>query len=425
MLLRSILIRDEPMTTAKASDGPRRAWLEGREPSVLIAHSSADAYGSDRACLEVAMAARDAGYRVCALVPTDGPLVRAFEANAIDSVVIDPLVVRRADLRVRRILPTLLFWPLRVARLAAFARRERFDVVYSSCAVTLGGRYLSRKWRVAHVWHIHELLPAGVAGRVFERLIEGASAIVTCSDAVAEQFRSTRIRAVARTAHTGSRVPETTVQHRPFTGPSIEVVCVGRLNGWKGQGILIDAVGLLRSRGFDAQLTLVGDAFGGQTQFRDALIRQVASLGLKGQVRLLGFQENPHQFVEIADAVVIPSVRPEPFGMTLIEAMALGRPVIATNAGGPAEIIENGSSGILVAPGSAAAIADAVEALALDPARAQRIGELARVRAAQFVPERMTRVVVGEMDRLTRAANASMQPRSGYRGADATREAGA
>ena len=61
MLLRSILIRDAPVATTKAAVGAPRAWLEGREPSVLIAHASADAYGSDRACLEVAMAARDAG----------------------------------------------------------------------------------------------------------------------------------------------------------------------------------------------------------------------------------------------------------------------------------------------------------------------------------------------------------------------------
>jgi glycosyltransferase involved in cell wall biosynthesis len=80
------------------------------------------------------------------------------------------------------------------------------------------------------------------------------------------------------------------------------------------------------------------------------------------------------------DILVLASIEPEPFGLVVLEAMASGKPVIATKHGGPLEIIEDGRSGDLVPPGDAAALARAIEALIHDPARRARVGALARER---------------------------------------------
>jgi glycosyltransferase involved in cell wall biosynthesis len=101
-----------------------------------------------------------------------------------------------------------------------------------------------------------------------------------------------------------------------------------------------------------------------------------------------------------ADVVVVPSSEPEPFGMVVVEGMALGRPVIATNAGGPAEIINDKVDGLLVPPKDPEALADAIEWLRAHRAAARQIGASARERAQQFDPARACAVVLDVYEQL-------------------------
>jgi glycosyltransferase involved in cell wall biosynthesis len=107
-------------------------------------------------------------------------------------------------------------------------------------------------------------------------------------------------------------------------------------------------------------------------------------------VHLLGERRDARELMAQGDIVVVPSRRAEPFGMVVVEGMALGRPVIATNAGGPPEVITDRVDGLLVEPGDARGLADAIAWLADDPERARRIGEAARAHAPDFSVRRMT-----------------------------------
>lgn len=377
-----------------------------RARSVLLIQSSADNYGSDRVCLEVALAAIEHGYDVLVAVPSTGPLTDSFFARSIPYILLDGLIVRRADFRGLRALKTILQVPHRLLRLRHFARTRRFDLVHSNCSVTLGGVYLASRWRVPHVWHVHEFLPKNPASALMERLLLTADAVITCSQSVAEQFTSAELRRKCRIAHSGARVRKADGSTRPaFRNGRIELVCIGRLNAWKGQRILIQAIEILRQAGYDVHLRLVGDPYKGQNHFRVQLLEQIAAAGLSDHVALDGFRSDVGAILAEADAVVVPSERPEPFGLVVVEAMAQGRPVIATKPGGPGEVISSGVDGILIEPGSPKAIANAVVKLANNPKWANTMGERARATAASYTPERMARVVLDAYDQLLEEPN--------------------
>lgn len=156
------------------------------------------------------------------------------------------------------------------------------------------------------------------------------------------------------------------------------LVASGRLTKQKGFPYLLEALRILRQR-TPATLWLLGDG-----ELRAELEAQAAALGIADAVRFLGFQADPHAFVRAADVFVLSSVL-ESFGNVIVEAMAVGTPVVATDCRyGPGEIIHDGQDGLLVPPRDPAAIAAAVQRLLDDDALRQRIAQAGRARARDF-----------------------------------------
>lgn len=155
-------------------------------------------------------------------------------------------------------------------------------------------------------------------------------------------------------------------------------VCAGRLEEQKGQDVLIAALAELGRRGLAFSCALAGDG-----PRRAALEAEVERLGLGGQVSFLGRVDEVGPLLLAADAVVLPS-RWEGLPLSLLEAMARGRPVVASAVGGVPEVIEDGLHGRLVPPGDPAALADALEAVHRRPDAAFQLGRAGarRVREA-------------------------------------------
>ena len=146
-----------------------------------------------------------------------------------------------------------------------------------------------------------------------------------------------------------------------------------RLTPWKGQHILLEALASLPSH-FCA--LVVGDAlFPEDKDYVSRLCQQAESLGLKERVRFLGFREDVWELMACCDVLVHCSVLAEPFGRVVVEGMATGKPMVAVNAGGVPEIIEDQRTGLLVPPGDASALAKAVQKLESDPVWARQLGE--------------------------------------------------
>jgi glycosyltransferase involved in cell wall biosynthesis len=154
------------------------------------------------------------------------------------------------------------------------------------------------------------------------------------------------------------------------------VMLPGRLTAWKGQAVLLDAI--VRLGRSNVMAVLVG-SHQGRHHYARQLEQQAARRGIADWLRLVGQCDDMPAAYRLADVVVHASTQPEAFGRVVIEAQAMGRPVIASDLGGPVETVRHGETGWRVRPGDPDALARAIGmALDLDPAERLALGERAR-----------------------------------------------
>jgi glycosyltransferase involved in cell wall biosynthesis len=176
----------------------------------------------------------------------------------------------------------------------------------------------------------------------------------------------------------------------------------GRLQRSKGHDVLIDAFARIARDRPNLRLAVVGGSvFGLEPEYADELKRAVNRLGLGDRTVFTGFRSDIPRLMAACDIVCNPSRAPESFGMAVVEAMMLGRPVVAAAGGGPSEIIATEEHGVLVPPGDVPALAAALAVLADDPERRRRLGAAARVRArSEFSSDVMAATLIHRLDEL-------------------------
>jgi glycosyltransferase involved in cell wall biosynthesis len=153
------------------------------------------------------------------------------------------------------------------------------------------------------------------------------------------------------------------------------LLVAARLHPMKGINYLLDAMPAILEKHPQTILLLAGDG-----NERERLQTQADALGVTGHVRFLGWRDDVPRLLTLADTVVQPSVNLETFGYTLVEAMALGKPCVATAVGGMPEVVEDGVTGLIVPKRDVAALTRAIVELLDDPARARQFGQNGRKR---------------------------------------------
>jgi glycosyltransferase involved in cell wall biosynthesis len=175
---------------------------------------------------------------------------------------------------------------------------------------------------------------------------------------------------------------------------------IGRLQRWKGFHVLVEALPLVLREEPEAHCVLVGGPHPREEGYLDELRDRATALGVADRIVFAGHQTNPHEWMQALDVFVHAASR-EPFGMVVIEAMALGKPVVATDDGGPTEIVTPGRDGVLVPYGDARRQADAVVGLLRDGELRASLGAAGRRRAAEFSTEQFAGSVAGALAALT------------------------
>ena len=266
------------------------------------------------------------------------------------------------------------------------------------------------------VLHCHGAYPAGYVGAAFKRLTgtpmlirpHGADILpgewidrdprlaarmrdaLRMADAVVAQgeFLAERLRALGVPAGrlhvicNGVRLPDETLRSAP---EAASVVAMGSLTPKKGFDVLLQAFRLVRQRLPQARLTIAGEGPEGPR------LRELASsLGLTEAVLFAGLVTGDAKAALFARArLFVSSARREPFANANLEAMARGKPMIATRVGGNPEMVEDGVSGLLVEPEDPDGLAAAIVRLLDEPERADAMGRAARRRAEAFSWGRM------------------------------------
>ena len=178
----------------------------------------------------------------------------------------------------------------------------------------------------------------------------------------------------------------------PASSPCVGII--GLLVAWKGQDVFLRAVKRVLEKVPDAYAFVIGGPPSGGRDYQESLHALAAELGIAERVVFTGFRTDVPDVLRLLDVVAHASVKPEPFGRVIAEAMAMGRPVVASNAGGPTEIVENGQTGFLVPPHDEEELAARIIELLQDPAMAKRMGEAGRRAALErFSAENHARLV--------------------------------
>ena len=320
----------------------------------------------------------------------DGPLFELLMRQSIDTHVL-PLHEKLRNVRkgslglvgvVRQIrsLGTLWRYSQRVGR---FAREKSVDLIYTnSLKADVYGALAARFAGVPLIWHMHDridgrYLPAAAAWlvRLLARSLPSCVVANSASTLEALNLGDSKPAAIIASGLTREHMERSWVPQRSNAVPQIGIV--GRIAPWKGQDVFLEAAALLLRKGIAAHFRIAGSALFGEESYERELYRLAQELGIRKDVEFLGFSDVP-VFLRSLDILVHASKIPEPFGQVIIEGMGAELPVVATDGGGPREIIENGRTGLLVPMGDATALAEALAGLITQPERAHSLAAAGR-----------------------------------------------
>ena len=167
----------------------------------------------------------------------------------------------------------------------------------------------------------------------------------------------------------------------PLEVPLVGIV--GNIQAWKGQAVVVEAIREVEAVLPEVCCLIVGGVHRSGTEYAQELHRFVEKHGLKNNVIFTGFRDDVADLVATMDVVIHASVGAEPFGRVILEAMALGKPVIATNIGGVPEFVQHGVTGQLVPPCDPRALGEAMVELLRNPLQRNRLGNNGRLEVRQ------------------------------------------
>ncbi len=365
--------------------------------TILYPHSSDELYGSDMVLLHLVKRLNRAVFRPYVLLPTDlpyeGKLSRSLSQAGVAHESLAMPVLRRRYFSLRggpRFANALIRGANNVM---AVARRENVALIHSNTSAVWGGALAASRLHLPHIWHVHELItePALVRRLIAWMINRYSTRVVAISEAVAAHLLADspalagRISVIydAVDAERFSPSVDGAALRSAWGAVSHDVLVgvVGRISAWKGQAFFLKAF----ARALRSQPTLkaviVGDVAPGETWRKEELRSLAAELGVAQRIVWAGYHDNAPAVMAALDILALPSIRPEPFGMVVIEAMASGKPVIATAHGGPLESVVDGETGLLVSPADPEEMAAALVRLSDDRRLRAEMGANGRRRA--------------------------------------------
>ncbi len=319
--------------------------------------------GAERVLLRHALAGRNAGDHWVVAAP-DGDVATALADAGIERVAVPELKLGQGRRSVAA--GVLAFDNLRALGPIRKAARQA-DVIVANSVMCLPVLALVRP-SAPIVWLVHDVITRRDLRRVASTFARCVSLSVPVSNAAAELSRTLGIETVV--IRNGVELPDEPAA--PVDDPPI-VGLNAVLTGWKGQDVLLDAVGLAQR---PCVVELLGGTLPKDGPYETKLRERAIADDLRGRVRFLGHHREPNEVMRRWSIAVSASVEPEAGPLAVLEAMALGLPVVVTSHGGAPELASD--VGIVVPPSDPTALAAALDALLGSPERRHELGGLAR-----------------------------------------------
>lgn len=335
---------------------------------ILMLHVASDLYGTSKIIYLVAKKLQREGHEVHLVVSEDGPLVELFKAMGAKTSIVRLGVLRKRYMNFMGLLNRIKVLTIAYFKLRSLIKEEQVNIIYSNTTPVIIGGFISKTMGIPNVWHIHEIMdPKGsLVHRIFSKIIKHSSTkVIVVSDAVYQNWlpylgSKKLIRIYNGIPMLSANSLHTTIRDELYLGSDdILVGMVGRLNLHKGQFYFLEiAKELIRVNAF-LKFIIVGDAFSGYEYLYDQLRDFIKSNGLEKHVFYLGYRTDIAEIISALDVFVLPSIHPDSFPTVVLEAMALGKPVVATKQGGALEQLVNIETGLFIP------INDSVEAASI------------------------------------------------------------
>jgi len=320
-------------------------------------------------------------YRPFLVCPAEGGLVEKAEKLGIETE-----IIRMGSFKT----PNIFSTAATVFKLRRLIRKKNIDLVHTdSPRQALYASQAVRKTKTPLIWHVRVSTPEK---KSLDRFLYNRSRkVIAVSRAASLRFKDyplTPEKLVVipngvdltqfKQPHPDRRLRE----ELDIEEGSVLVGTLGQLIPGKGHDVLLKAAERVAEQAPEVKTVIVGN---GNTAYRNTLEDLSAKLEIKDKVMFTGYREDIPGILSCLDIAVLPSTTHlEGLSRVIIEAMASGKPVIATDAGGNPEAVEDGRTGILVPPGDPDRLARAILELARDANKRKRMGEAGRKRAEQL-----------------------------------------
>ena len=349
---------------------------------MLLLAPGAHAGGAERAFVSLASLLPAHGFEPVIVLLDHGPLEMWLDQAGCSYIVTPPEIGASAEAAV----PWLSAEASRLGAAAVVSNKSQGHLVGGRAAKSVG---------LPAVWWQQDI--AAKAQHHLGAAAVPVDVIVCSSDYAVDAQRLLTPSADIRKIHLG--IPVSLVATRRGTGAATRkavgcngnplVGIVGRLEAWKGQDVFLRAAGRIAASNRTTEFAVIGGVTPGKDEeYLPRLMALAEELRLDGRVHFVGHATDVFPWFDALD-VCVHATHGEPFGLVLVEAMALGKPVVATALGGPIEIVEEDVSGLLVPPGDDEALAEAICRLLSDTALTARLARGGRQRALEFTDARM------------------------------------
>ncbi|HEY9791892.1 MAG TPA: glycosyltransferase family 4 protein [Candidatus Obscuribacterales bacterium] len=360
--------------------------LQTKPVNIMFIDHTAKLSGGEIALLRLISALDRERFRVSVVLFSNGKFASELKKIGVQPIIL-PLDSRVLNTR-RESLGAGLFLQLgifqsvlkQIALLRDLIALRKPDIVHTnSLKSDIIGGLAARLAGVPVLWHIRDriapdYLPSS-ATKLFRLLARIVPAYLVANSNATMQTLPTGQR--ASVVYDGIPKPQKTGrQNRQLSTNTVGLI--GRISPWKGQHIFIEAAAIVLKKRPDTRFEIIGSTMFGEEDYLRGLREQIASLGLTHAVNLVGFRDDISDALSNLSIFVHASVLPEPFGQTVLEAMAAGVPTIASDAGAIPEIVTHEETGLLVPPGDPAAMAQAILRLLDNRSFAQTIASRAR-----------------------------------------------
>lgn len=362
-----------------------------KERRVLVIYGSADLYGASKNLIRSLRGFQLLGWSSITVLPHDGPLVKLIEAEGSRVLLMEHGVIRRQNLSPAGLIKLSRELYSSYKQLSKLIKSEKIDLIYSNSNSNIIGGILRKTHQVQHIWHIHEIIAKPKwFGRLIEFYIKKTEDSVLCvSEAVRNNLPHIKPEKL-KLLYNGiniSQFEKADYDLKAELGLSNEKILIGmvaRVNKWKGQFYFLEIASLLHKKYPNLHFVMAGDTFTGYEFLYKEIKESIQKLGLGDVVSDIGFRADVADVLSGIDIFALPSILPDPLPTTVLEAMAAGKPVIATNQGGATEMVIEGETGFLIPWDNPEVAVKAFEKLLDSPTLRQKFGSAGHKRASTF-----------------------------------------